>query len=256
MSLSWPWALLGLLALPVLVVLRRRLLARQAARRAGLARDGLVLTAPRADRWSRVVPALLFAALAVLVVALSRPVADVSTPRREGTVVLAFDVSTSMGATDLKPSRLEAAKTAAKAFVGRQPASVNLAVVAFGGTGVMTQRPTTDRTAVIAAINRLTPQGDTSLGRGILGALSAIVGKQVKAPGDAETGTDSETPIGYHGGTAIVLLTDGEDTGRPRPGGRGPAGVVRRRPHRADRARHRGRFDPPGRRLQHRHRPG
>jgi Ca-activated chloride channel homolog len=216
MTLTWPWALLGLLAIPALVVAHRRLLRAQARRRSELAAQGLVLSGQRRDRWRQVAPALLLAALAVLVVALSRPVAAIAQPNREGTVVLAFDVSGSMAADDVRPTRLDAAKAAARGFVERQPASVRIGVVAFGGTALVTARPTDDRDAVLRAINRLQPQGDTSLGQGILGSLSAIAGRPVTAPGDAETSTD-ETPIGYYGGTAVVLLTDGEDMGGPDP---------------------------------------
>lgn len=212
LSLTWPWALAGLLVVPVLVAGYRRVLRAQEARRRELAAQGLVLPAPERSRWRHLGPALLIAALAVMVLSLTRPVASVAEPHREGVVVLAFDVSNSMAASDVKPSRLEAAKTAARGFVAKQPSSVRIAVVAFGGTGLVTQRPTDDRAAVLAAIARLKPAGDTSLSDGILGGLSAIVGKPVKAPGDAERGTAGETPIGYHGGTAIVLLTDGEDT--------------------------------------------
>jgi Ca-activated chloride channel family protein len=211
LSLTWPWALAGLLVVPLLVAGYRRVLRVQEGRRRELAAQGLVMPAPR-GRWRHLGPALLIAALGVMVLSLTRPVASVAEPRREGTVVLAFDVSNSMAATDVKPSRLEAAKAAARGFVAKQPASVRIAVVAFGGTGLVTQRPTEDRAAVLASVARLKPAGDTSLADGILGGLSAIVGKPVKAPGDAEKGTAEETPIGYHGGTAIVLLTDGEDT--------------------------------------------
>ena len=216
MTLTWPWALLGLLAIPALVVAYRRLLRTQARRRSELAAQGLVLGGRRRDRGRHLAPVLLLAALAVLVVALSRPVAAVAQLGREGTVVLAFDVSGSMAADDVRPTRLDAAKAAARGFVEQQPASVRVGVVAFGGTAIVTARPTDDRAAVLAAINRLQPQGDTSLGEGILGSLSAIAGRQIAAPGDAETGAD-ETPIGYYGGTAVVLLTDGEDTGGPDP---------------------------------------
>jgi Ca-activated chloride channel family protein len=216
MTLTWPWALLGLLVIPVLIASYRRLLRAQARRRSELAAQGLVLTGQRRDRWRHVAPVLLLAALAVLVVALSRPVAAVAQPSREGTVVLAFDVSGSMAANDVRPTRLDAAKAAARGFVAQQPASVRIGVVAFGGTALVTARPTDDRDAVLRAINRLQPQGDTSLGEGILGSLSAIAGRPITAPGDAETITD-ETPIGFYGGTAVVLLTDGEDTGGPDP---------------------------------------
>src|SRR5829696_6516742 len=221
-SLTWPWALLGLLVVPLLVVGYRRVLRVQEARRQELSAQGLVLPPP-SGRWRHLGPALLITALAVMVLSLTRPIASVAEPQREGTVVLAFDVSNSMAAKDVKPSRLEAAKTAARAFVERQPPSVRIAVVAFGGTGLVTQRPTNDRNTVLAAVARLRPTGDTSLSDGILGGLSAIVGRPVKVPIDTEsgsaTGTDSETPIGYHGGTAIVLLTDGEDTTEDGPSG-------------------------------------
>src|SRR4051812_47319533 len=217
-SLTWPWALLGLLVVPLLIAGYRRVLRVQETRRLALAADGLVMPAPR-GRWRHLGPALLIAALAVMVLSLTRPVASVAEPHREGTVVLAFDVSNSMAATDVKPSRLEAAKAVALGFVAKQPESVRIAVVAFGGTGLVTQRPTNDRDAVLAAVARLRPAGETSLSDGILGGLSAIVGKPVKPPGDAEKGTDEEAPIGYHGGTAIVLLTDGEDTTGERPSG-------------------------------------
>lgn len=217
MTLLWPWALLGLLALPLLVVGRRRLATRQRERRAALAREGLAVIESPADRRQRVAAMLLLTGLALLLLAIARPVASVAEPRREGTVILAFDVSTSMAATDISPTRLDAAKAAARGFVEKQPPSVRLGVVAFGGTGVVAERPTTDRSAVLAAIARLAPQGDTSLGRGILGSLSAIAGKPITEVGDAETGSETESPIGYYGGTAIVLLTDGEDTGGPDP---------------------------------------
>lgn len=217
MTLTWPWALLGLLVIPALVVSHRRLSAAQAKRRQELAREGLVLSTPRRRRWQCVGPALMLAALVVLIAAMTRPIASVAEPHREGTVIVAVDVSTSMTATDAKPTRLEAAKSIARQLVEMRPASVRLGLVAFGGTGLVTERPTTDKAALMAAVNRLRPAGDTSLGGGILGALSAIAGKPITQVADAETGTEVESDIGYYGGTAIVLLTDGEDTGGPEP---------------------------------------
>jgi Ca-activated chloride channel family protein len=216
MTLQWPWALLGLVALPLVVVAYRRLIRAQAARRADLARQGLVVPTPRRDRWRHLAPALLVAALAVMLLALTRPTAAIAEPRREGTVILAFDVSTSMAAKDVQPTRLDSAKAAAKGFVEKQPATVKIGVVAFGGNGIIAQQPTTDKAQVLASVNRLEPQGDTSLGRGILTSLSAIAGKPIVSNGDTEQGSD-ETPIGYYGGTAIVLLTDGENTSGPDP---------------------------------------
>ena len=217
MTLTWPWALLGLLLVPVIVMGFRRLLRRQEERRGELARQGLVVSVPPRDRWARLAPALLVAALVVLVVAMTRPVAAVAEPHREGTVVLAFDVSTSMSATDIKPTRLEAAKAAARQFIDKQPPSVRLGVVAFGGTGLVTERPTTDKATVLAAVNRLDAQGETSLGGGLLGALSAIAGRPITKVDTSESGSDQESDIGYYGGTSIILLTDGENTTGPDP---------------------------------------
>ncbi len=218
MTLTWPWALLGLLALPLVLLAYRRLLRRQVARRVELASRGLVVVRPAGrERLRYLAPALLLTALAVMLFAMSRPVAAVAEPSREGTVVLAFDVSTSMAAKDVEPTRLDAAKAAAKVFVDKQPSTIKLGVVAFGGTGVIAQQPTTDKTQVLAAVNRLRPSGDTSLGRGILTSLSAIAGKPIVSSGDGENVTGSETPIGYYPGAAVVLLTDGENTTGPDP---------------------------------------
>ena len=102
-------------------------------------------------------------------------------------------------------------------FIEKQPPSVRLGVVAFGGTGLITERPTTDKAAVLAAVNRLNPQGETSLGGGLLGALSAIAGRPITKVAESEAGSDEESDIGYYGGTSIVLLTDGENTTGPEP---------------------------------------
>ncbi|ODU03497.1 MAG: hypothetical protein ABS81_14055 [Pseudonocardia sp. SCN 72-86] len=219
LTFGWPWALLALVLVPLVVVWYVRRLRARAARRAALAEQGLVATSPPST-WRRRIPAGLFLlALLLLVAGLARPEASIPEPRREGTVVLAFDVSGSMAATDLTPTRLDAAKTAAKAFVERQPASVRIAVVAFGATGVVTQEPTPDRASAVAAIDRLAPQGGTALGGGLQTALGAIVGKQVVVPSEQGGGGPEPTgpDLGYHGSAAIVLLTDGENTAEPDP---------------------------------------
>jgi Ca-activated chloride channel family protein len=105
----------------------------------------------------------------------------------------------------------------ARGFVDKQPSSIRMGVVAFGGSGLVVQQPTTDKNEVLSAINRLAPQGDTAIGRGILTSLGAIAGKVITAAGDTEGGSPDETPIGYYGGTAIVMLTDGENTDEPDP---------------------------------------
>ena len=218
MSFRWPWMLLLLAALPLLVLRYRQLLARREARRAELAGLGLVAAAPAGTgRRRHLLPALYLAALAVLLVALARPSATISEPRREGTVVLAFDVSGSMAATDLAPTRLEAAKSAARAFVGQQPRTIRLGVVAFGDNGIVTQQPTQDRDAVLAAIARLGPQGGTALGRGIQSSLSAIAGRSVQLAESNGSLEAAGPDLGYYRSAAVVLLTDGENTADPDP---------------------------------------
>jgi Ca-activated chloride channel family protein len=159
----------------------------------------------------------MLAALGLLFLALARPAATIVEAQRQGTVVLAFDVSGSMAATDIAPTRLEAAKSAARTFVEKQPSTIRVGVVAFGESGLITQRPTTDRAAVLAAIGRLTPQGGTALGRGMQSALSAIAGKPVQL-NETKSGLEATGPnLGFHGSAAVILLTDGENTTEPDP---------------------------------------
>ncbi len=217
MTFTWPWMLLGLAAVPVLVAWYPRLLRRRAARREQLAALGLVAPAV-VGRRRHVAPVLMLTALTLLLVGLARPEATVASPRREGTVVLAFDTSGSMAALDLNPTRMAAAQAAARTFVQRQPSTVTVGVVAFGESGVVMQRPTTDRAAVVAAIDRLAPQGGTSLGRGLQTSLSAIAGRVVEVGEQQDGSVEARGPdLGYFGGTAVVLLSDGENTSGPDP---------------------------------------
>lgn len=221
MSFVWP-KLLGLLILvPAIVVLYVSLLRRRARRAADLAAQGFVLTAAseRLRRRRHVPYAFFLAALTLLLVALARPQTNLTIPRREGTVVLAFDVSNSMRATDLAPTRIDAAKTAANAFVAKQPDTIKVGVVAFSDGALITQPPTRDKTAVLKAIGRLKAQGGTSIGAGIFTSLSAIAGKPIAIdPAKLAAATDAtELDIPYLGSAAIVLLSDGENTANPAP---------------------------------------
>jgi Ca-activated chloride channel family protein len=218
MTFAWPWMLLSLGAVPLLVLGYRRLLRRRAARRSELAALGLVAPGAASSGRRRHVPAALFlTAMTLLFVALARPEANLAQAHREGTVILAFDVSGSMAATDLAPSRIAAAKSAARAFVNRQPSSVRVGVVAFSASGLVTQQPTADRSRVLAAIDRLTPQGGTALARGLQTSLSAIAGKTVElnAPGGSVEPQGQD--LGFHGSAAVILLSDGENTAGPDP---------------------------------------
>jgi Ca-activated chloride channel family protein len=205
--------LLAVAVIPLVVLWYRKLLRDRATRRAQLAALGLVAPAAVASGWRRhLPPALLLAALTLLVVSLARPEATVPQPRREGTVILAFDVSASMEAKDIAPTRIDAAKAAARAFVQRQPSTVKVGVVAFSGSGLVTQQPSSDQATVLAAIDRLTPQGGTALASGLQTALSAIVGQPVLVGQPTDPLEPRGPDLGYHGSAAVILLTDGENT--------------------------------------------
>jgi Ca-activated chloride channel family protein len=158
-------------------------------------------------------PALFLAALTLLLFAVARPEATVRIPRAEGTVILTFDVSNSMTAKDVAPTRLAAAQNAATGFVDAQPSTVDIGVVAFDQGATTTHAPTRNHEDAVAAIKRLRASGGTSIGQAILAALTAIVGQDVKLP---DPNSDAAPPkLGYWGSATIVLLSDGEDTGGP-----------------------------------------
>jgi Ca-activated chloride channel family protein len=129
-----------------------------------------------------------------------------------------------MGATDLEPTRMAAAVAAATDFVRKQPASVIVGVVAFSDSGIAVQQPTSDQDAVIAALDRLSPQRGTSLARGIDASLAAI-DRAASGPiidfytNSSPEPTPSRTPVppGTNAPAVIVLLTDGENTLGPDP---------------------------------------
>jgi Ca-activated chloride channel family protein len=148
------------------------------------------------------------AGIAVLAIATAGPTATVPVSHASGTVILAVDVSGSMAATDVPPSRLSAAKKAAQAFINAQPGSVNIGVVAFEQGGLEAAVPSADHASALAAIGRLSAGGGTSLGQAILAALAAITGKTVAV------GPNGSAPdIGFWPSATIVLFSDGQDGG-------------------------------------------
>lgn len=223
MRFLWAPMLWLLVLVPAAVAGYVHLARRRAASRAELGTMGLARRRDgRGLGWRRhVPPALFLVGLTVLVVALARPEATVDLPRREGTVILAFDVSNSMMADDLAPDRLRAAKRAARAFVEAQPSTIDIGVVAFSTAAFEVQAPTDVKEDVRAAIRRLRPEGATSLGRGIAASLNAIAGEALVAdPGDGAAGGEaggSRPRVRYLGSAAVILLSDGEDTTRLDP---------------------------------------
>jgi Ca-activated chloride channel homolog len=230
MSFIWPAMFILLLLVPLCVVLYVRMQRRRQRLAAAYASFGLgQQAAGRRPGARRHIPIIVFLiGLTILIAALARPQTVVSLPKIEGTVVLAFDVSGSMAADDMQPTRMEAAKAAARDFIEQQPPAVQIGVVSFSESGFSVQAPTNDPGPVLAAINRLAPQRGTSLAYGILTSLKAIqtaeAGEQPQfysnltpTPEGEAAPTPAPVPPGTHTSSAIVLLTDGENNTSPDP---------------------------------------
>ena len=217
-SFIWPWVLVSLLALPACVYVyvrlqRRRSLNATRLGAIGAAREG---THPPAGRLRHVPPVIVLIGVALLALASARPQLTLPLPRMEGTVMLALDVSSSMAAEDVEPTRMDAAKLVAKTLIERRPGHSRIGVVAFGEGGLVVQPPTDDDEALLATIDRLAPYSGTSLGRGILTALNLVAPEPETAPGGRAL-LDEMAPRGAFAPAIIVLLTDGENTDPPDP---------------------------------------
>jgi Ca-activated chloride channel family protein len=231
---EWPILLWALLLVPVLALgyiameRRRRRVALTTARWSRNAPAALIPLMRRI-----LPPALYFVALTLLIAATARPVAVVSLPSLRDVIILAIDVSNSMRADDVAPTRLAAAQEAAREFIEEQPATTQIGVVAFAETALAVQRPTTNREDLLKAIDRLKPQAGTAVGGAILVSLQALFPKEifeVKAPeeeereaGDGSLSSQPEpaspptVPPGSEKSAAIVLLSDGAATSGPNP---------------------------------------
>jgi Ca-activated chloride channel homolog len=177
MRFLWSDLLWLLLAIPILVAayvyaLRRR--KRVALRYASLA---LVRDAIGPGQWlRRHLPALLLLlSLSCALLGVARPTALLTLPSEYQTIVLAVDVSRSMRATDMKPSRIEAAQSAVKNFIENLPPQVRVGIVTFAGTAEVVQTPTQNRDDLIAAVDRFQLQRRTATGSGLLMALSLLL---------------------------------------------------------------------------------
>jgi Ca-activated chloride channel homolog len=200
-TFEWPLALLALAIVPFALaayVLFDRRRSDQAARFATPALYPNVVE--RAPGWGRHLPtALLLVALAALAVGVARPHATVSVPREEATIVLAIDVSRSMAATDVRPTRLAAAQAAARRFLERMPESFRVGVVAFATRAQVVAPATEDRQVALGALSELRVGEGTALGEALVLALQ--VARRVP-------GSDTlERPP-----ATILLLSDGAQT--------------------------------------------
>jgi Ca-activated chloride channel family protein len=213
MSLAWPWALALLLLVPALATaylwqLRRR--RREAVRHSSVA---LVrAAAPRSPRWRRHAPfALVLAALSLLGLAAARPQVEAQVPVHSAAVIMAVDVSGSMCATDVDPNRLAAAQEAVRTFVGEQDDDTRIGLVLFSGFAQVAVSPTTDRDAVLQAIDTLTTGRGTTIGAAILKSLDAIAEINPDVP-PVSAGDPPATTPAAPSPEIVVLLTDGANT--------------------------------------------
>lgn len=198
-----PWFFLFLFVIGGLVVLY---ILMQVARQRRILRfanmELLESVAPKSPtRWRHLSAILLIGSLLLFTVAMAGPTHDVRIPRNRAVVMLVIDVSQSMRATDVEPSRLVAAQEAGKQFADELTAGINLGLIAYAGTATVLTSPTTNREATKAAIDKLQLADRTATGEGIFTALQAIA-----TVGAVIGGGDTPPPA------RIVLLSDGKET--------------------------------------------
>jgi Ca-activated chloride channel family protein len=239
MTFLWPNALWLLAGVPLLAAFYVWLLKR---RKSAIAYPNLALVKAALGKQSsmrrHIPPALFLGALTLMVLALARPAATVTLPSQHETVILAIDVSGSMRADDVKPTRLAAAQTAARTFINGTPKTTRIGLVTFAGSAALVQAPTANREDLLAAIDQLQLQNATAVGSGILVSLKAIFPDQdfeVRQPGALRASRSSAAaggsapinaapkaeqkpvPPGSYKSAVVILLTDGQTTTGPDP---------------------------------------
>ena len=242
MDMLWLLLVVPALVAAYLLILRRK--RKTALRYANLALVKQALG--KGPGWRRhLPPALLLAAVTVLILAVARPAAVVTLASSRATVILAMDVSGSMRGRDVEPSRIVASQEAAKQFIASQPADVQIGIVAFASAALLVQAPTIDREALYAAINSFDLRRGTAVGSGILVSLATVFPdenfdvdgggnpmEQLGPPSTARFGdyesrsldqqaaaSAEHVPVepGSYESAIIILLTDGATTTGPDP---------------------------------------
>lgn len=209
LTFLWPSVLWGLLLVPVFAAgfawsTRRRF--RQSVAFPALE---IVAAAGPGSRRRRLIPAGLFlGALAAAILALARPVVPMPQPANRSAVMLAIDVSGSMRSEDIAPSRLEAAKAAAKGFVAGLPRGIPVGLVTFAGDTVLVSAPTEDHERLLRAIDEITVRHRTAIGEGLLAAVGALPERTLPPHDDGALPPVSATPKPPG---VVVLLSDGQN---------------------------------------------
>jgi len=215
MSLSWPWALLALVAVPLLLAARWWLNRRRKRAAITVSSVALIRAAlPGRSTWRRKIPVYLFlAGLLPLAVAVARPQATVSVPADNTSILLALDVSGSMCSTDVRPNRISAASDAARRFIKAQKGGTRIGLVAFSGIAGLLVPPSTDQDKLLDAIDGLKTARGTAIGQGILTSIDAIAEiNPAVAKSGVDLGDQVPTRPGNFQPDTIVVLTDGSNT--------------------------------------------
>jgi Ca-activated chloride channel homolog len=242
MRFLWPDLLWLLLLIPALIaayvwILRRR-------KRAAIRYSSLLLVrdAVRGQRFRRhIPPALFLLAMLAALLAVARPTALVTLPTQYMTIAMAMDVSRSMMATDVEPSRIVAMQAAARSFIEELPSNVRLGIVSFAGTAAVVQTPTDSKADMLAAIDRFQLQRATATGSGLILSLAmlfpddgidieSVIASQARARGYGGGAAPIDRPrkaepkkatqpvaLGSYASGVIILLSDGRRTTGPDP---------------------------------------
>ncbi len=231
MHFLWPESLWLMAALPLLVLLYVWLLRRKKKMAVRFASLSIVREAmgPGQSVRRHIPPVLFLLALVAMLLAAARPVAVVTLPSTQQTIILAMDVSGSMRATDVQPNRMVAAQNAAKSFLTELPRHVKVGIVAFAGSAQVAQLPTVNREDLVTAIDRFQMQRATATGNAIVISLATLFpdagidlqqlqGGRDRQRGFAIDGEKKElkefkpVPPGSYTSAAIIMLTDGQRT--------------------------------------------
>ena len=231
MYFQWPEFLWLMLALPLLVLLYVWLLRRKKKMALRYASLSIVKEAmgPGQSVRRHIPPALFLLAIAAMLFSAARPMAVITLPSTQQTVMLAMDVSGSMRATDVQPNRLVAAQNAAKSFLKELPRHVKVGIVAFAGSAQLAQLPTVNREDLVSAIDRFQLQRGTAIGNGIVMSLATLFPDAGIDMESMQTGRDRQrgfaidgekkekkafVPVtpGSYTSAAIIMLTDGQRT--------------------------------------------
>jgi Ca-activated chloride channel family protein len=225
MKFLWPQMLWLGTALPLLVAAYLLILRHKRKAAVRYASLSLVKDAMRGGPAIRrhIPPLLLLVAIGAMLLSVARPAAVITLPSHHDTVILAIDISGSMRATDMEPTRLEAAQAAARLFIAEQPADTRIGVVEFSSTAALVQAPTRSREDLQRTIDRLRAEGATAIGSAILISFKTLFP-------DAEVDLQSSNlyrrtkppptgavPPGSYKSAAVILLTDGQNSAGPDP---------------------------------------